>query len=268
MGRLNQPMGEFVKLSRDGPIATVTMARPDVHNAFNEHLIAELHDALRSLSDDEGVRVVVLAGEGKSFSAGADLDWMRRAASFSEEENRRDAAQAAALWRTIAECPKPVVARVHGNAFGGGAGVVAASDIAIAAESAMFGFTEVRLGLVPATVAPHVVEKIGPGRALPLFLTGERFDAQRALAIGLVHLVVPDAEIDVAVGAVVDQLLSGGPNALRWCKELVRRIAAEDRSKIDEYTAALIASARAGDEGREGVVSFLEKRKPYWAAKA
>jgi len=240
------------------------MARPDVHNAFNEHLIAQLHDAFRSLATDDGVRVIVLAAEGKSFSAGADLDWMRRAANFSEDENLRDAAAAAALWRAVAECPKPVLARVHGNAFGGGAGLVAASDIAIAAESAMFGFTEVRLGLLPATVAPHVVEKIGPGRALPLFLTGERFDAQRALAIGLVHHVVPPEELDVAVGAIVDQLLAGGPNALRACNELVRRVAYADRAKIDEYTAALIASARAGEEGREGVGAFLEKRKPGW----
>lgn len=261
-------MAELARVSRKGPVATVKMARPDVHNAFNEHLIAQLREAFERLVDDDSVRVVVLAGEGKSFSAGADLDWMRRAAGFSEEENVRDAAAAASLWRAVAECPKPVVARVHGNAFGGGAGLVAASDIAIASESAMFGFTEVRLGLVPATVAPHVVEKIGPGRALPLFLTGERFDAQRALAIGLVHRVVPDAQIDVAVGTAVDQLLSGGPNALRWCKELVRRVAAEDRSRIDEYTAALIASARAGDEGREGVGAFLEKRKPDWVAES
>src|SRR6266545_8247830 len=188
-------MDELVLVRRDGPVATVTMARPEVHNAFNEHLIAQLREAFDSLRDDGGVRVVVLAGEGKSFSAGADLDWMRRAASFSEEENLRDAASAAALWRAVAECPKPVVARVHGNAFGGGAGLVAASDIAIAAENAMFGFTEVRLGLLPATVAPHVIEKIGPGRAIPLFLTGERFDARRAFEIGLVHQVVPDAEV-------------------------------------------------------------------------
>jgi methylglutaconyl-CoA hydratase len=258
-------MEDLILLHHDGPVATITMARPDVHNAFNEHLIGQLHDAFRSLGSDDGVRVIVLAGEGKSFSAGADLDWMRRAANFSEDENLRDAAAAAALWRAVAECPKPVVARVHGNAFGGGAGLVAASDIAVAAESAMFGFTEVRLGLLPATVAPHAIEKIGLGRALSLFLTGERFDAQRALAIGLVHQIVPPEQLDVAVGAIVDQLLAGGPNALRACKELVRRVAFADRAKIDEYTAALIASARAGDEGREGVGAFLEKRKPGWA---
>lgn len=261
-------MGAVIVIKRNAPVATITMARPDVHNAFNEHLIAQLHEAIVSLAEDSDVRVIILAGEGKSFSAGADLDWMRRAAGFSEEENVRDAAAAAALWRSIAECPKPVVARVHGNAFGGGAGLVAASDIAIAAESAMFGFTEVRLGLVPATVAPHVIEKIGPGQALPLFLTGERFDAERALAIGLVHQVVPSADLDVAVGTVADQLLSGGPNALRRCKELVRRIDAENRSVIDEYTAALIASARASAEGREGVGAFLEKRKPDWVTES
>jgi methylglutaconyl-CoA hydratase len=255
---------EYVRILREGPVATVTMARPEVHNAFNEHLISQLYEAFRSLATDDTVRVVVLAGEGKSFSAGADLDWMRRAASFSEEENRRDAAAAAALWRAIAECPKPVVARVHGNAFGGGAGLVAASDIAIASEQAMFGFTEVRLGLVPATVAPHVVEKIGPGRALPLFLTGERFDARRASEIGLVHQVVETSQLDVAVGAVVDALLSGGPDALAACKELVRHVASANRAEVDGYTAGMIAGARAGAEGREGVSAFLEKRKPEW----
>ena len=259
-------MDELVLVTHVGPVSTVTMARPEVHNAFNEHLIADLHDAFRSLANDDSVRVVVLAGEGKSFSAGADLDWMRRAAAFSEEENLRDAAAAAALWRTIAEFPRPVVARVHGNAFGGGAGLVATSDIAIASEQAMFGFTEVRLGLVPATVAPHVVEKIGPGRALPLFLTGERFNGLRALEIGLVHQVVEASQLDVAVGAVVDSLLSGGPDAQAACKQLVRHVAYAEPSEVDGYTAAMIARARAGEEGREGIAAFLEKRKPNWAA--
>jgi methylglutaconyl-CoA hydratase len=264
VGCNGETLGEHVTLTREDSVATVTMARPEVHNAFNEHLIAQLHDAVRTLSEDDSVRVIVLAGEGKSFSAGADLDWMRRAAGFSDEENLRDAAAAAALWRAIAECPKPVVARVHGNAFGGGAGLVAASDIAIASEQAMFGFTEVRLGLVPATVAPHVVEKIGPGRALPLFLAGERFDARRALEIGLVHRVVEATQLAVAVGGVIDALLSGGPDALATCKELVRHVANADRSEVDGYTAAMIADARAGAEGREGVSAFLEKRKPGW----
>ena len=259
-------MGELVTLRRDGPVATVTMGRPDVHNAFNEHLIAQLREAFEGWNSDDTVRVVIIGGEGKSFSAGADLDWMRRAASFSQEENLRDAAAAAALWRTIAEFPRPVIAKVHGNAFGGGAGLVAASDIAIAADTAMFGFTEVRLGLVPATVAPHVVEKIGPGRALPLFLTGERFDAQRALAIGLVHQVVSVPELEVAVGSAIDALISGGPEALSKCKELIQYLASADRSQVDGYTAAMIADTRSGAEGREGIAAFLEKRRPRWAA--
>src|SRR2546422_4780089 len=166
---------EYVRVERNGALATVTLNRPEVHNAFNEHLIAQLKMAFGELARDDATRVIVLRGEGKSFSAGADLDWMRRAAEWSEEENRRDAANLAEMLRSIAECPKPVVARVQGSAFGGGAGLVAAADIAIAAESAMLGFTEVRLGLVPATIAPYVIARIGPGRALPLFLSGERF---------------------------------------------------------------------------------------------
>ena len=259
---------EYIRVVRDGPIATVTLNRPQVHNAFNEHVVAQLKSAFDEVAPATSVRVVVLRGEGKSFSAGADLDWMRRAGSFSEEENRRDAAAAAALWRTIAECPKPVISRVHGNAYGGGAGLVAASDIAIAADTAMFGFTEVRLGLVPATVAPHVVAKIGAGRALPLFLTGERFDAQRALAIGLVHQAVAPPQLDVAVGDAVDALLMGGPYALSVCKDLIRTIESTAAAAIDAYTADLIASARSGEEGREGVQAFLQKRTPMWADQA
>ena len=258
---------QHVELARRGAVATVAIRRPEVHNAFNEQVIEELHAAFDELRDDSETRVVVLTGEGRSFSAGADLGWMRRAAAFGEEENRRDSAALAAMLRAIAQCPHPVVAKVQGSAFGGGAGLVAAADIALAAESARFGFTEVRLGLVPATVAPHVVEKIGPGRALTLFLTGERFDAARALAIGLVYRVVPDAELDTAAHDLVAALLAGGPQAQRACKELVRRVAA-DGSGADEYTAALIARVRAGEEGREGVRAFLEKRKPDWLAEA
>ena len=185
-------MDSVLETRRDGPVARVTMARGEVHNAFNEELIAQLREAFVSLSRDESVRVVVLAAEGRSFSAGADLDWMKRAAEWSEEKNREDAFATARMFRCVAECSHPVVARVQGNAFGGGAGLVAAADIAVAAESVMFGFFEVRLGLVPATISPHVIAKIGAGRALPLFLTGERFSAAQALAIGLVHRVVPD----------------------------------------------------------------------------
>jgi len=257
---------QYVIVSRRGPVATVKMNRPEVHNAFNEQFIAQLKAAFDELSRDDAVRVAVLRGEGRSFSAGADLGWMHRAANFSEEENLGDARALAAMLRSISECPRPVVARVQGSAFGGGAGLVAASDIAIAAESALFGFTEVRLGLVPATIAPHVIEKIGAGRALPLFLTGERFDAARALAIGLVFQVSSDDELDSAVEMLVETLLLGGPRALGQGKRLVRMVRSGSGAEMDEETAQLIASVRSSAEGREGVRAFLEKRRPDWAA--
>jgi methylglutaconyl-CoA hydratase len=257
-----------VLVSRDGPVATVTMNRPEAHNTFNEELIAGLRDAFDSLSGDRSVRVVILAGEGRSFSAGADLEWMKRASDWSEDDNKRDAEELAAMLRRVAECAHPVVARVHGNAFGGGAGLTAAADVAVAAESVTFGFTEVRLGLLPATISPHVIEKIGPGRALPLFLTGERFDAQRAHEIGLVHRVVPADELDGAVREVVSMLLQGAPEAQRTAKRMVRRVAQLDRRSVDQYTAELIAGLRKAPEGREGVAAFLEKRKPAWVVEA
>jgi len=253
----------YVERTRRGAVDTVTICRPDVHNAFNEHVITQLAAAFEEVRESESTRVVVLAGQGPSFSAGADLDWMRRAAAFSEDENRRDAVALAAMLRAVAECPCPVVARVQGNAFGGGAGLAAASDIVVAGESARFAFTEVRLGLVPATIARHVIRKIGPGRALPLFLTGERIGAEQARSIGLVHSVVADADLDAAVSATVDALLLGGPQALRRCKELARRFD-DHGGDVDEYAARLIAQVRAGDEGREGVAAFLEKRKARW----
>ncbi len=254
----------YVEHQHSGPIDTVTLRRPEVHNAFNEQVIAELAAAFDAVSRSPDTRVVVLQGEGRSFSAGADLDWMRRAATFTEDENRRDADALASMLRAVAECPCPVVAKVRGNAFGGGAGLTAAADIAIAGESARFAFTEVRLGLVPATIARHVIRKIGPGRALPLFLTGDRIDAASALSIGLVHQVVEDAAVDAATTEITDALLAGGPDALRLCKEIVRRVSGDDAA-IDAYAAALIARVRASDEGREGVAAFLEKRRPRWA---
>ncbi len=254
-----------VDVTHRGAVATVTIRRPEVHNAFDEHVIAQLADAFTVLSKESRPRAVILTGEGRSFSAGADLAWMRRASSLSESENQRDAAALAAMLRGVAECPIPVIAKVQGGAFGGGAGLVAAADIAVAAESARFGFTEVRLGLVPATIAPHVVEKIGPGNARRLFLTGERFDAAAARAIGLVHVVAPDEELDTAVDDVIRAILAGGPDAHRTCKELVRNVRTND-AEVDSYTAALIANVRGGAEGREGVAAFLEKRPPNWAA--
>jgi methylglutaconyl-CoA hydratase len=266
-------MPEHLRLTRRGPLATVTMARPEVHNAFNETLIAELHAAFNGLATDNAVRVVILAGEGKSFSAGADLDWMRRMSQAGEAENRNDAERLAAMLRAVAGCPKPVVARVQGAAIGGGAGLAAAADIAIAAESAHFAFAEVRLGIAPATIAPHVIAKTGPGRALPLFLTGERISASHAHAIGLVHRTVPDADLDAAVEDIVQALLAGSPAAQAAIKRMLPRVDALLTapvpgigfvSEVDEYTSQLIATLRASPEGREGVAAFLEKRKPGW----
>jgi methylglutaconyl-CoA hydratase len=253
----------YIEHTRRGPVDTITLRRPEVHNAFNEQVIAELAAAFEQVRGSRDTRVVVLAGEGRSFCAGADLEWMQRAAAFTERENQRDAEALAAMLRAVADCPCPVVARVQGSAFGGGAGLTAAADIAIAGESARFAFTEVRLGIVPATIARHVIRKIGPGRALPLFLTGERIDGARALAIGLVHRVVPDAELSAAVNETVDALLAGGPEAQRRVKDVVRHMAPDDAA-LDAYAAALIAQVRVGAEAREGMAAFLEKRAARW----
>jgi methylglutaconyl-CoA hydratase len=258
-------MPDHLRVTQDGPVATVTMARAEVHNAFNEDLIAELHAAFTSLGADDKVRVIILAGEGKSFSVGADLNWMKRMASASEADNRADGERLAAMLRAVAECPKPVVGRVHGAALGGGAGLTACADVAIASEAAVFGFSEVRLGLLPATIAPHVIEKIGVGRALPLFLTGERIDARRAAEIGLVFRAVPPDQLDAAISQTIEALLAGSPASQAAMKTMTRRIAASHRDEVDAYTSQLIAAIRASEEGREGVAAFLEKRKPKWA---
>lgn len=256
-----------LRIETKNGIARVIMARPEVHNAFNEQLIKELHDAFVELSADVGVRVIVISGEGSSFCAGADLDWMRRASELSEPANRADAWHLATMLRAVADCKHPVVSRVQGSAIGGGAGLVAATDIAIAAESAEFAFSEVRLGLTPATVSPHVIDKIGAGRAEPLFLTGDRFSAKYAAEIGMIYRVVPDGKLDSAVEDVVTSLLAGGPKAQTAVKKLVRRAVVEPRADVDRYTSELIGTVRASPEGREGVQAFLEKRKPSWSPK-
>lgn len=257
-------MGQVVTLEKDGPVARVTLRRPEVHNAFNEEVIRLLTETFTVLRDDFSVRVILVQGEGPTFCAGADLDWMRRAASWGEEENRHDAMALATMLRLVATSPQPVLARVQGHALGGGAGLVAACDLAIASETAQFAFTEVRLGLVPATVSPYVIQKVGPAWALRLFLTGERISAQQAQAIGLIYRVVPPQELDQAVDESISALLAGGPQAQRLCKELVRRVAIEPSAQIDLYTSHLIAQLRASPEGQEGIRAFLEKRPPSW----
>jgi methylglutaconyl-CoA hydratase len=248
-----------------GPVARVFLARPAVRNAFDGATVLALRDAVEGVCAREDVRVIVLGGHGPVFSAGADLEWMRTVAGFTPEENRQDARALASLFETIDASPKPVVARVQGAALGGGCGLVAAADVAVAAAEAWFGFTEVRLGLVPAVISPFVVRKIGPSAARELFLTGERFGAERALAIGLVHRVVPSSELDSAVDGRVRELLQAAPGALAAAKALVRDVIGRAPAEVRDSTTALIAQRRATAEGQEGLRAFLEKRKPDWS---
>jgi methylglutaconyl-CoA hydratase len=243
-----------VRVEREGDLLRVTLARPDRHNAFDADVIGELAEAFVGVGR---ARVVVLAGEGKSLSAGADVDWMRASADLSQDENVADANALRRMLEAIDGCAAPVVARVQGYALGGGAGLVAAADIAIAAPDAVFAFSEVKLGIIPAVISPFALAKIGPSAARRYFLTGERFDAETALRIGLVHEIAED--LDAAVDRVVAELLSAGPHAVRWAKRLIR-----ERPDGPE-TARWIAERRASDEGQEGLRAFLEKRPPSWS---
>jgi len=251
---------------REDGVATVTMNRPDVHNAFDDASIAAMTAAFRTLGADPSVRCVVLRGSGPSFSAGADLAWMERMAGYSREENLADAMGLADLMRAIDRCPKPVVAAVHGPAFGGGVGLVACCDVAVAADGASFALTEVRLGLIPAVISPYVVAAIGERAARRYFLTAERMSAVEAHRLGLVHEVVPAHVLDAAVDRIVGRLREGSPDAQAAAKDLVAAVArrpTDDAVVAD--TAARIADQRSSAAGREGVSAFLAKRKPSWA---
>jgi methylglutaconyl-CoA hydratase len=252
---------------RPDGVVRVTLNRPDLHNAFDDRLIAELTQALSRLGEDETVRALVLTGAGKSFSAGADLNWMRRMAGYSDEENLADARALARLMRTLNELPKPTVARVNGAALGGGTGLVACCDIAIASDKASFGTTEARLGIIPAAIGPYVIAAIGPRQARRLTLTGERIPAAEAARIGLVHEVAPAEGLDAAVDAVLESLLKCGPKAIAAAKRLVRDLTGRPiTADIIDDTAQRIAKLRATAEAREGIAAFLEKRKPAWLA--
>lgn len=246
-------------------VATVTLNRPELRNAFNEDAIHELAVAFAALSDTEGVRAIVLAANGPAFCAGGDLNWMKKMAGYSEEENQQDAMRLADMLRTIYLCPKPTVARVHGDCYAGGMGLVAACDIVVASDNAAFCLSEVKLGLIPATVSPYVIKAMGEQAARRYFLTAERFDASEARRIGLAHEVVAPEELDAAVAAIVRSLAANSPHAVAQAKTLVRDVAGQeigDALLID--TANRIAAIRASNEGREGVTAFLEKRKPSW----
>ncbi|HEX4583893.1 MAG TPA: enoyl-CoA hydratase/isomerase family protein [Burkholderiaceae bacterium] len=249
---------------RDG-VGFVTMARERVRNAFNESMIEELDAAFGELGRSARVRAIVLAGRGPVFCAGADLDWMARMADFTPEQNRRDALQLARMLRTICECPKPTIARVHGDAYGGGLGLVAACDMAFAARGATFCLSETRLGLIPATIGPHVVRAIGRRNALRYFQTAERFDSAEALRIGLLHAVLAPEQLDACIAGVLDALSQTSLHATREAKRLVHDVAG--RPLTDQLladTAERIAAVRSSDDGREGVRAFLQKRKPQW----
>ena len=242
-----------LRVERDGPILRVTLAKPDRRNAFDAELIAELHEAFRDVGD---ARVVLLSGDGESFCAGADIEWQRSAIDLSFDQNVEDAMRLFAMMQAIDGSPAPVVARIQGYALGGGSGLAASVDVAIAAEDAVFGFSEVKLGIIPAVISPFVLPKIGEGAARRYFVTGERFDAQAALRIGLVSEVADD--LDGAVDRVVGELLTSGPQAAREAKRLVRT------HPQGEETAQWAARMRASDEGQEGLRAFLERRKADW----
>jgi methylglutaconyl-CoA hydratase len=254
--------------TREDGVATVTLNRAEVHNAFNDTVIADLTGVLRRLGDDDKVRAVVLRAEGKSFSAGADLSWMQRMAGYGHAENLADAGALAELMRVLNFLPKPTVARVQGAAFGGGVGLIACCDIAIASDAVSFSLSEVRLGLIPAVISPYVVAAIGERAARRCFLTAERFGADEALRIGLVHQVVPADQLDSAVDTILTRLSEGGPAAQRAAKDLIFTVAHRpiDAGLIHD-TAERIATIRASAEGREGLAGFLEKRKPAWTVR-
>jgi methylglutaconyl-CoA hydratase len=247
-------------------VATVTLNRPGVHNAFDDALIDALTQCLQRLNSDDAVRVVVLAAEGKSFSAGADLRWMRRVADYSQEQNLEDARRLAELMKTLSRLERPTIARVQGAAFGGGVGLIACCDIAVAADSAAFSLSEVKLGLIPAVVSPYVVRAMGERHARRHMITGERFDADEARRVGLVHEVVSAEALDARVESFIEQLLLNGPAAMAAAKSLLARVASGpvDETLIED-TARRIAECRAADEAREGIAAFLEKRRPRWS---
>jgi methylglutaconyl-CoA hydratase len=255
---------DTLRLDQDGSVATVTLARPEVHNAFHPTMIAELTDVFSTLAQDDSLRVVVLASEGKSFSAGADLGWMKESINYTEAENEADALRLAQMFEIINSIPKPLIIRVQGAALGGGVGLVACGDVVIASEQAFFGLTEVRLGIIPAAISPFVMAKIGLSQARRYFLTGERFDAVTAQSLELVHQVAGVDQLDDAVNAMKVEMLKGGPQAHREIKALIRAVDGRHPQDVSADTAQRIARVRVGAEAQEGLTAFFEKRKPNW----
>jgi methylglutaconyl-CoA hydratase len=249
-----------------GDVLWVTLHRPDVHNAFNDELIAEAIDLFEGIRGRRGMRAVVLTGDGPNFCAGADLNWMSRMVSYTREENIRDSSSLAKMFAVMNEAPLPLVGRINGAAIGGGVGLVAVCDVAIAKGSSKFGLSEVKLGILPAVISPYVISKIGETHARALFLTGERFDADRARQIGLIHrIAADDADLDLQVDETVAQLRTSGPEAVRECKKLIAHVASSDPVDAVPYTIETIASRRVSEEGQGGMRAFLKKEKAPWA---
>jgi methylglutaconyl-CoA hydratase len=257
---------QFLAVERRGAIEYVTLNRPDVRNAFNEHVIAELTAWARAAHEDPSLRVVVIAGAGKVFSAGADAAWMAKMAGYSQHDNVRDATAGAEMFLAINTIPAIVIGRIHGAALGGGSGLAAVCDIVVADDAAIFGFTETKLGILPAMISPYVLQKIGVSAARELFLTGMRFDAARAKTIGLVHEVVPLASLDEAVTKYVNESLGASPTAVARAKALIPRVLGRQPAEVMGITAEAIAAQRVSPEGQEGLTAFLGKRTPSWAA--
>jgi methylglutaconyl-CoA hydratase len=251
-------------INSDGPVVRVTLNRPDVRNAFNEELIAELTTWAESVTVNGPARVAVLAGAGKMFCAGADLAWMSKMVAYSHEENVRDAREMARMFEAIDRLPIPLIGRVHGAALGGGVGLAAVCDIVVAAEDAFFGFTEVKLGILPAVISPYAIAKIGRSAARELFLTGARFSAERAREIGLVHAIGDAAELDRLIAKYVNDLLTSAPEAVAAAKTLIAEVAARTGPGATEYTIDAIAERRVSTEGQEGMGAFLARRPPSW----
>jgi methylglutaconyl-CoA hydratase len=250
----------------EGPVAHVRLARPDVRNAFNAELIAALTAAFTELGADDAVRAIVLSGEGKVFCGGADISWMRASLDLSYDENVADAERMSDMFRAIDRCPKPVIAKIHGAALGGGAGLAAVCDVVVAAADTVFGFTESKLGIIPAVISPFVLAKIGASHARALFLTGERFDAKRAQHIGLVHEVVVADTLDVCIERILGEIVTAGPSAVAAAKALIPRVREASYAESRKITAEAIARQRTSEEGQEGLRAFLERRKAAWIA--
>ncbi len=256
-----------IRCEKEGRVAKIIFSRPEVHNAFNNDMIAEMLDVVRALGKPSDVRVVVLTGEGKSFCAGADVNWMRRVMDFSFEENYEESLKLAELMYSVYSLDLPTIAMVNGASIGGGMGFVSTADIAIAASNAEFSLSEVKLGLVPACISPYVIKKAGEAACRRLMLTGERIDANEALRVGLLNAVVEPDELESAVEALVKRLISSGPGAIAVCKKLLREVPGMSLDEAKTFTADSLAHLRMSDEGQEGMRAFLEKRKPSWSAK-